>query len=274
MAACKAAGRMGFSTSGVRSLVLLAAASFVSLGCGSGLRQATQFEGEASPSLVEPEQIGEAPDTPTQHVSLGKVSAQCTLVEGVRRLEKEWLSDVDCSVSRLTRALQERAADVGGTLLTGRYCYSSVVSADEDERRTRVRCEAGVARPTKDALWAKNAKLADTPPNPDPPASESWRIKVAYKPAYGVTPRPARRWDLVEEHVQRPISHVRLGDVVTRCERGCSRQAAHHGLLAAAGRMGAHAIVGTSCVKRRKGWLCTAEASGYEADPDLDPEAH
>ncbi len=70
-----------------------------------------------------------------------------------------------------------------------------------------------------------------------------------------------------------PVSHVRIGDVITECDEDCNRAAVRHGVLVAAGRFGATDVIGVRCAERAGGYFCTGTATSYEIDPDLDPAA-
>ena len=70
-----------------------------------------------------------------------------------------------------------------------------------------------------------------------------------------------------------PVSHIRLGDVVTRCEQGCSERATVAGLMTVAGRMGSTDVVDIRCASQSQGLVCTGTAAAYEVDPERDPRA-
>ena len=238
------------------------------VGCG-GLRQATHFDGRPEARVVEPAEVGEEAALPPGHEALGQLRAECTLREGPRAIEGEWLSDVDCSATRLTQALREGAAEAGGTLLVGRQCYSRQQSSGA----VWVVCKADVARPGEQLLAERQA---DRPPAPlaasEPAAAEAWRIRVHFTPSEAA-PRSPRRADQVRELPRMPVSHVPLGSVVTRCKKGCSRAGAHEGVRYAAARLGATDVVDVHCARKGEGWLCTGTAAAYEVDPDRDPRA-
>jgi hypothetical protein len=255
---------------------LLLAPLWVTGACGSGLRTAVDFSGRPQGVLVSAEQVRELSSLPTGYDSIGQLRATCRLTERQRSLHGQWLSDVDCGVPRLVQALRERAAEVGGELLIGRRCASQI------HRRvlgqSNVSCRAEVGRPTAETrsgrpLDLAAAQPAQAPADAAPSASEAWRVQVDFTPADEHAPRPVQRTDLVNELAYLPVTHVRLGDIVTRCERGCSEAAARAGLRTVAGRMGATDVVDVHCVSRASGFVCTAVAAGYEADPRTEPRA-
>ncbi len=245
---------------------------FSSAGCAGSLRAASEFDGESAHQRVQPEQVSEIAGLPYEHEVLGEATTHCDLIEGTRTLQKEWLSDVDCSVTRLTRALKERASWVGADKLVGKVCHSRPPTADDGPRTTRIWCRATLARASDDASWRGDRDvLADETPWHS--ASEGWRVRVRFTPSKKVAWRPARRPDLVNEVAVMPLSHIRIGDVVTHCDRGCSEAAVRAGVREAAGRMGAHSVVEVHCTARGEGFECTGIAASYQIDPELDPSA-
>jgi hypothetical protein len=251
------------------------------------VRAAAKFEGRRAERVVSPEQIRSEPDLPDGYELLGRASATCTLTQGARQLDREWLSDVDCSERRLERALEERASEVGGELLVGLVCRSHP-NRSQDE--IRVFCHADVARAgdelrERTPLVAQRRAAAAGPsvlPGYDrkgverldePVASEAWRIRVSFVPAASAQRRPARRAEDVRELAELPVNLIALGDLSTRCEAGCSRDSARNGLRLAAARMGARAVVDVRCASREKGWMCVGTAADYAVDPDRDPRA-
>ncbi|MCA9645438.1 MAG: hypothetical protein KC492_32320, partial [Myxococcales bacterium] len=213
-----------------RGLTTLAALGFLA-GCGVHARSAARYSGDVEGALVHPAGIQELPALPPGYYEIGSVDARCTQVNE-REISRAWLSDVDCTEERLTLALKEQAADVGGNMLVGKQCYSL-----EESSGKRIVCRAAVGRPE-----------AETPPpeftyldEPDPRASQAWSIRVQYTPASDEV-RPPRTPQNVTEALNKPVSHILLGSVVTGCEIGCTEAGARAGLFAVAGRMGANSI--------------------------------
>lgn len=249
------------------AFVMIVSACILS-ACG-GPRSAVRYSGSEEPSIVSPEELGEASSLPDGYDRLGKISAECRYDKTPGALDGEWLSDVDCSVERLQRAIREKAADAGAELLVGLGCWSR---GDEDDDELDVFCRAELARPSDELLerraLARNAPRPDVEPGPR--ASEAWRIRVSFTPAPGVAARTPRRGDLVREVPLFPVSHVRLGDVVTECASGCSLPAVRQGVLSAAARLGATDVVDVRCAARDDGWMCSGTAAAYEVDPEVD----
>ena len=139
---------------------------------------------------------------------LGSVEAHCTLTEGARRLHGEWLSDVDCSVSRLVQAMKERAADVGGELLVGRVCTSQQLPPGSARKRTRIDCSAEAARPDDDTLESRAPACGREAGPMTPAAAEAWRIRVEFTPAPHMPSRAprARRSPCARSGCSRPVT--------------------------------------------------------------------
>ncbi len=242
------------------------------VACGPATRGAVAFDGRARTRVVEASQVEEVAELPQGYRSLGHVTANCTLITGARELRGAWLSDVDCSESRLRAAVRERTAAVGGELLVGLACSSQPLGKRREVESTAIRCDGVVARPAGEAR-ALAPRPAATQTLEAPLAREAWRIRVDYTSAPDEAPRAPRRGDAVGELAELPPNYRRLGDLVTRCDAGCSERGAYEGLLVAAGRMGASDIAEVGCVRQGEGWLCTAVAGGYRVDPQQDPAA-
>jgi hypothetical protein len=253
--------------------------------CAASSSAGARFSGSEDTPVAEPSEIGDESVAPEGYAVLGEVTASCTLREGRRTIERERLSDVDCSEARLVRALRESAAEAGGQVLIGRECASRTVRETASGRELRVRCSAEVARaetqglapdsakeaPARDpGLSAERVALLD-----EPSAADAWRIRISFTPAQGFgEPRPARRGDLVRELAIFPVSHLPLGDLVARCSKGCRAESVRASVRIAAGRLGATDVVGVRCVEKGRGFLCTGTAAAHEVDPESDPRAH
>jgi hypothetical protein len=249
------------------------AAVSVAGACASGLRSAASFSGRPRPALVSAEQVREVAALPAGYEALGEVTATCRVTQGRRQVEGEWLSDVDCGPTRLVAALRERAAQVGGELLVARRCSSQLHR--RAQRQTDVSCRGQVARPTP--RTQSRRPLEPRPGGQNHAASsgvsagEIWQVLVDFSPNPETAPRPdVYGPEAVRELAQLPVSHVPLGDVVTRCARGCSEAAARSGVRIVAGRMGATDVVDVHCVRRDAGFICTGTAAAYEVDPGRD----
>jgi hypothetical protein len=231
-------------------------------GCGT---RGVRFDGRSEPRISRAEDIREMEALPEGYTSLGEVRASCEHNEGEQPTDA-LLSDVDCTETRLTAALRERAAEAGGELLVARHCRSKETGG----ARLTVTCSAEVARPSDDERAMRplaGGKLAEECDRPR--ASEAWSIQVRFERNTAIAPRKPRHPDSVREVPLPPLSHVRLGDLVTRCASGCTEVGVRQGLVAAAGAYGANSVVDVHCVQNQEsGWLCTGVAMAYEVDPE------
>ncbi len=261
----------------LRDLVLgLAIAGMLTVGCTS-TRSASRFDGSASDRLAVADDVAVIADVPPDFEVVGTVRARCTLIETFAGIDGDYLSDVDCSVERLTRAMRERASRVGGTLLAGLDCRSKRPRGN-DPRHTPIRCGATVARPKNAQSWKSSDELRQAsvidPLDPAlPSAEEGWRIQVELVRSESAPELPPRRRDLVSEFATLPANYVPLGDVTTTCSKDCSRDAAREGVREVAGRVGANAVVRVECAEHDAGWLCSGTAAVFLVDPETNPDA-
>jgi hypothetical protein len=235
-------------------------------GCGT---RGVRFDGRSEPAISRSSDIRELETLPEGYSRLGEVRASCELQQKEQPTDA-LLSDVDCSKSRLMAALRERAAEVGGELLIDQQCRSHG-SGDT----LTITCGADVARPSDDerALRPLGGGTLATDCS-EPKAAEAWNIRVHFAKNAAIPPRPPRHPDSVREVPLPPLSHVRIGDLITRCASGCSEVGARRGLIAAAGRFGATDVVDLHCVQKHEGWMCSGVAMAYQVDPAWDPSAH
>lgn len=232
-----------------------------------------QFYGRAQPSITSASAFSEVESLPEGYERIGELSARCRLVQGKQPDKGARLVDVDCGESRLTAALYEKAAEVGGEILVGRHCRSRVESRDDVSQTLSVSCTAEVARPGEDALGRRPLVSAVLGETDAPRASEAWKIRVSFTKAPEAPTRAARRAEDVREVPYMPVSHVRLGDIVTSCKCSCTEEGVRLGLMAAAGRFGASDVVDVRCAAKHGGFTCSGTAATYESDPVLDPAA-
>jgi hypothetical protein len=255
----------------------------LALAACSRVRQPAEFAGRSEPPIADATRVGDEPVVPQDYEELGRVSADCTLLEPRGELDRAWLSDVDCSVSRLVLAMREAAAAAGGELLVGRECRSGVPRDTDEGRETRIRCRAGVARPLDDTLARRPLRArettASTLPGVDartaaaldePTGTAAWRIQIDFEPAKGAPQRAARRADYVNELSVMPVSHVPLGDVIARCDGKCSEAEVRAGVRVAAGRLGASDVVAVRCINEHTGLMCAGTAATTERDLSLE----
>ncbi len=241
-------------------------------GCGSSSLGA-HFDGHARPSLVSAQQVRDISALPTGYVRLGEVRAHCTRYEGKLPPDGAKLSDVDCGGELLTRAIRERAAEVGGELLVARRCRSRVERESDDFAVYSVTCSAAVARPDDSTLASRPLRPRTQVADAAPSAREGWRIVVRFAENSRAARRPPRRVDYVRQVPTVPVSHQQLGAITTECSAGCSRAGAENAVLVAAGRFGASDVAELSCARRGKGFICQGKAAAYEVDPEQHAEA-
>lgn len=243
------------ASAGVWATLLLAVST---AGCAGG-RSAVQYRGTSAAPRVTPPEVADAPTVPLGHVLLGRVRAECTLTEGRREIEDEWLSDVDCTEWRLTEALRDEAARQGGDVLVGSTC----LAARRSGREVVIRCEARVARSGEDAAPLEAAPSGATALRHDDPSGvEAWRIRVTFHPAVEPVARAPRRADAVNEVTVLPLVARPLGSLSVSCEEApCSVEAVRAGVRVAAGRLGATHVAGIRCVDVEDKPHCLGEAA-------------
>ena len=237
------------------------------------------FEGTREARRAEPEALLDLVARTDELETLGTVHDSCMLRPGFRRLEREALSDVDCSNERLLIALHESAANAGGEALLGAQCRSNRLGATALETY-ELSCAAEVARFRSGAsanlrpLSAPRSVVQGTPaPSArdvqridEPDASLAFRISLNFEPAVSSFERPVLRAADVHELSQMPLSHRRLGDLAARCKDGCDERALRYGVLIAAGRLGVPDVVGVRCFRSARGDSCVGTLAAPERD--------
>jgi hypothetical protein len=233
------------------------------------------FSGQTQEPRVAPTQVMEQESIPADHRLLGVVETRCEREEppfgelAERESGCRSLAELMCSEESLSRALRERAAEVGGTLLVGRRCSSEV-----SEDGLSVRCIAEVAT-------AKAERLADRVQVPAPltdevvplrDVREADAIQVMYT-ALTARPRAPRAAHRVSEQVTMPVQNVVIGDLLARCDDECSAAALRESLRVAAGRVGASDVVGVRCLHKGEDLVCSARATAPSVDPRVTASA-
>lgn len=258
----------------LRAMVLQRLSALLAVSCLSACAtQGVLFDGHAEPRIARARDVAELESLPEGYERVGRLVARCTLVEGARPEDGSRLVDVDCTESRLMAAIRERAADVGGEVLVGRRCRSRISSQDETSTSLDISCDADVARPTGESLVRRPLVSGVMAEDDQPRAQEAWHIRVHFAPSPGVAYRAPRRAELVREVPYMPGANLKIGEIVTRCRQGCTRDGARLGLLAAAGRLGASDVVDLHCAAKGQGYVCSAVATAQEANPELEPKA-
>jgi|GEM_PF-983634 len=269
------AKRVNVNATRVRVLGALLAAASAS-GC-AGRFDPANFQGTREERRAEPEALVELAARTNELEILGTVRDRCTFTPGFRRLDGEVLSDLDCSNERLTTALRESAASAGGEALVGLRCASRSVGARQPASR-ELNCVAEVARyrvgtlasprplsaprsvpPGRPAPSARDVKRID-----QPDASLGFRICLHFEPVVSTFERPARDSADVHELAVLPLSHTRLGDLAASCKDDCDERALRHGVLIAAGRLGAPDVVGVRCFRSARGNSCVGTLAAPE----------
>lgn len=242
-------------------------------GC-AGVRQAVDFDGRPQPPLVAASELREVVALPLGTTEIGEVSAQCRL----KALDASWdsvpLSDVDCSEARVVNVMREAAAELGGEFMVGRRCRTQPAQTAETVGTQSVYCAAGLARWIQpDNSLTRSARAIQAIVSPKMRAREAWNLRVDFVRAPGVASRKSVPLEAVKELHWMPPNQKSLGDLVTRCEQGCTADGAFAGLFAAASRLGAQSVVGPRCVARAQGFWCSATVAGFVVDPAVDLRA-
>jgi hypothetical protein len=247
-------------------------------GCGAGFDPA-HFEGSREPRRAEPEAVVELATRSNNLEPLGAVHASCTLELGFRRLNGAALSDLDCSTDRLDYALRESAASAGGEALIGAHCNSRRLGTAAHETY-RVNCGADVARfsggefaSRRPLAVPRSLPIGEPAPSAsevkriaEPDASLAFRISLDFEPRVAKFERRSRTSAEVSELASMPIADQPLGDLVASCEDGCDERALRHGVLVAAGRLGAPDVVAVRCFSVGAGNSCVGTLAAPERD--------
>ncbi len=264
------------------SAVALGFVVLLGSGCGTVLSGAS-YTGTRYPKVVSADQVRETSVLPKGHEVIGEVNASCSNSSG----DVEWydilLSDVLCSERKLVSSMRGKVADVGGTTLVGRSCDTDTSTdtrtKEKDGKKkevtvetTRIACEGEVARPIpnqseptntaspKRTSPASEGKETDVDEPDTDESTVAWRIRVRVTHAKDASRREPRAADRVEAVGEPPEGAERIGDIVARCEAGCSRAAVYNGVREAGARLGATAVALIRCVEEGEGWTCTGTA--------------
>lgn len=236
------------------------------VGCGGS--GGALYSGQTQDPRVKAAQLVEREAVPGGYRVLGVVEASCDREEPAfgELTEHEAscrnLAELMCSEQLLSRALRERAAEVGGTVLVGRRCSSEV-----SEDQVAVRCGGEVAAPRDDQGSVANGSAPVTDEVvPLRDVREARSIQVMFTPLL-TAPRQSRSAHLVAEHAVMPVQNVVLGDMMARCGDDCSDAALRESLRVAAGRIGASDVVGVRCLNKGDERVCSARATAPRVDP-------
>jgi hypothetical protein len=251
------------------SAFLAGAVALLALGgCGRAAGRPARYEGRLGRPAVDAAQVRVEPSRPPGYETLGTVKARCRADDGVVALDGEPLADVDCSDAFLQVALREKSASVGGEVLVGLRCVVTPERQGDLLGSELHTCTARVVAKAGDPANQGSSdgdEIEALPPYDAP--NVAFAVKVSLVPADpAAQPRRAVPSDSVAELAYVPPGRVVMGDIVARCHEGCERSIVRHAVRAAAGRVGATAVVGIACVRRDEGWLCTGRATRPERD--------
>ena len=167
-------------------------------GCAGLSADPARYTGRTDKDPIPVAAVREEPSRPPDYELLGEVTARCRADDGVVVLDHEALADVDCSDALLEAALKEKAASVGGAVLTGLRCEVTEQSKGDRLASELHRCSARVASP-RSADGSVPRPLAMAGDSYASPA-QAFRVQVSLRPAEpGAAPRHARPADRVAE---------------------------------------------------------------------------
>lgn len=235
--------------------VILSFVAVVAVACGSAPARA--------PSQLIASDVIEVAAPPPGYEAGDELSESCSGRRGFRVIQDEALSDVDCGVERLSRALRARAAEQGSPYLIEKSCRA------RGAERVRVSCVGRVAVPTSSVGLATPA-LRDVRPAPapaqvhdldEPRPQDSAQIRVSFVPrdAARIGSRRPRAYDRVAETAEPAVGRAELGQVSARCP-SCEPSALHHALRVTAGRVGAGEVSDVRCFTEDHDRRCLATA--------------
>ena len=222
--------------------------------------------GCASASPVDVRSVRQSEVVPAGYASLGDVEASCTPGASWRAFHDAPATSLVCDRPLLERALAEKAARRGGTLLALTRCggqASGVLS-----------CSAVVARPRSGgASILPTATFVGTDSDALSPLVAA-RIAIDLEPSVPRFTRRSRPGAEVAERAFLPVGHEELGVLRARCDvDACSAEEARAGLRAAAGALGVSDLVGVRCAPFGGERTCVAALAASERDPDMDAAA-
>jgi hypothetical protein len=237
----------------------LAAPGFlVALGC-------------ASAPPVAAENVTWSEVVPRGYVVLGDVEASCTPGRAWGAFHDAPATSLFCERTVLERALVEKAARRGGTLLALTRCADLTSGA--------LACSAVAARPEHGGASPRATPTSRTAP-PLGTDSDALSAVVASQIAIDLEPgvphfaRRARSGAEVQERAWLPVGHRELGILRARCDiETCTAEQARAGLRAAAGALGVADLVGVRCTPFDGERTCVAALAATERDPATDPAA-
>jgi hypothetical protein len=217
-----------------------------------------------SPSQLLPSDVIEVGAAPPGYSLADKLTESCSGRRGFRAIEDEPLSDVDCSVDRLSRTLRARAAEQRSPYLVEKSCRA------RGRDRVRIDCAARLVTATSRVPLSESVR-GDVGPAPspgrvldldEPRPQDSRSIRVSFAPtAPGARASrlPPRAYDGVAETAEPSVGRTPLGQLSARCP-DCERPALHHALRVLAGRVGAGEVSDVRCFDEAGSTRCVATA--------------
>jgi hypothetical protein len=270
-----------------RPAMLIAAASLVAGACSPAIP--ARFSGKEQPRIVAADQVEvfEGRDAPDGFKVFGVTTTSCDTYNGATGL-----FEAKCSQDALMDALKARAAEAGGGMLVEPTCAERTLEKSLERvdargganspsvpgtmpapttggkinRRVRLECQASVARPISGVM----PKVLPPPrPTASSAPSDSERVRIgdvdvtihAERDA-AAPPQEPRPVEELGDMDHAPDGYPRIGKVSAECQSGCSIGAARRALKHAAAKLGAIAVVESSCEPLSDRWRCQAVAVG------------
>lgn len=210
------------------------------------------FRGRAAQPVVAPSEVAESAALPIGAVRLGRLSAQCDVLEEWEAFEDRTLADVDCTERRLRRMLREAASHLGGDVLVGLHC-----SGDSS-----LRCQAELGRTRSEPA---NPALAPVLGD-DIRGARGAAVRVRFAPLVANPARTPRDEEAVRDLPELPPSHRLVGSFMTACDE-CDELQTRDALRIAAARLGASDVVGVRCIPWGSGFQCAGSAAEARVEP-------
>lgn len=170
------------------------------------------------------------------------------------------LSDVDCSIARLSRLLRARAGEQGAALLVGRRCRGGRGEG------AKLSCSAalGYAPPAahpEPAAWspAPSPEQVLDLDEPRPAEADQIRVSFSLESHSPGSRRLTRGYAAVAETHVPSVGRSRLGQVSASCE-DCRQESLRYALRVTAGRAGAGEVTSVACFREDAGLRCVGVA--------------
>lgn len=229
-------------------------------GCaGSGV----SYQGKSQVPVARGEQLDRGGSASVGAHQLGSVSAMCQRSDVAHGFEGATWSEIGCSHALLRAAISQRAAASGASQLVSMECTG------RPEVDTELSCTAEAWGPESPAEFeAPNSVREST--SLEGREERAWHVHLESQlderliAEHGGEPDPWQpvRPQEVRELAVAGVVDFRLGDLTAYCDPGaCDEADLRHGLRAAAGRIGAHSLIGVRCVTQSDGPRCVASVA-------------